>query len=120
MASNLVDLCRFYSTTSGASSTPAVGAHVAGFCTPAEAGAINGLTYSYSIYDPVTPSYQKGTCTYNSAGPTLSILTIATSSNGGAQIVLSGTQIINLTALASDLTPPASAIMANAANFGAL
>ena len=95
----------FETATTGAG-TMDVDAALTGYATPAEAGAGNGVKYSYVIEDG--DDFEIGEGTYLSSGPTLSRDTVRLSKIGGSagttKITLSGSARVYLTATAEDLS----------------
>jgi hypothetical protein len=89
----------YFSTATVGTGDIAVGAAIAGFRTPAQAGLSTQLV-SYAIEDGA--NYEVGRGTLSAAGATMSRAPLA-SSNAGAAIALSGAARVLLTAIAADL-----------------
>lgn len=104
---------RMTTSTTG-TGTITLGSAAVGFGTFAEAGAVNGATYTYVIEDG--NDFEIGTGTYTSAGTTLSRTTVLFSKIGGtagtSKINLSGSAEVFITAGAADLVALATATTA--------
>ncbi len=94
----LLNLVKVTTATTG-TGTITLGAAVSGFLTMAQAGAVNGTTYSYGIVDGTNS--EVGTGVYTTTGTTLS-RTVVNSTNANAAISLSGTAKVFITSLAAD------------------
>lgn len=103
---NFVNRAAFETSTSG-TGTLAVGPAVSGYATPAEAGGVDGATYSYVIEDG--DDFEVGRGTYSSSGPTCSrdnvYLSKISGVPGTTKLTLSGAARVYLTATAEDLGP---------------
>jgi hypothetical protein len=101
MATNLLNLARMTTATTGTGSTITLGSAVSGFLSFADAGAQNGVVYSYAIRDG--SHSEVGTATYSTTGPSLTSRTVTKSTNANSAINLSGTAEVVITVRAEDL-----------------
>lgn len=99
----LVNRALMTTATTGTGGTITLGAAAAGYQTFADAGVVNGDTVRYTIEDAT--SWEIGTGTYSSTGPTLT-RTVIESSNADAAINLSGNATVFVTAAAEDIQQP--------------
>jgi len=98
----LFNLARM-TVTAGGVGTITLGVAVTGYLTFALAGAVNGQIVSYAINDPTAGDSEIGSATYNSAGPTLSSRTVATSTNSNNPISVATTAQVVITPAAEEL-----------------
>lgn len=110
MAANLLNLARMTTATTGTGSTITLGSAVTGFLSFANAGAVNGQTYSYAIRDG--SNSEVGTATYSTTGPSLTSRTVTKSTNSNAAINLSGAAEVVITVRAEDILTPTEAAAA--------
>jgi len=111
---SFLDSCKFTATASGTGDWT-VSALVAGYQTPASAGAVNGATYRYRAESADLTQWEVGTGTYNTTGPVLARTTVLYNSSGtgtgagqsgaGSKINFSAAPQVGITALAEDLGP---------------
>jgi hypothetical protein len=102
----LLNLARMTTSTTGTGSTIALDAAVSGFLSFANAGAQNGVAYSYAIRDG--DDSEVGTAVYSTTGPSLTSRTPTESTNGGSAIDLSGSAEVIITPRAEDILANAS------------
>jgi len=98
---NLLDLARMTTATTG-TGTLTLGSAVSGYLTFAQAGAVDGKTYTYGIFDSAGAS-EIGRGVYTSSGTTLS-RSVLRSTNSNSPISLSGTAEVFITAAAEDFS----------------
>jgi hypothetical protein len=89
-------------TATTGTGTITLGSAVTNYQTFAAAGVTNGNTVSYVIEDGA--NWEVGTGVYTSSGTTLS-RTVIQSTSSGSPITLSGTAVVYVSALASDIVP---------------
>jgi hypothetical protein len=108
----------YVSTATPGTGTLTLGAAEAGFQDFAAAGVTNGATVRYTITEGT--SWEIGTGTYSSTGPTLT-RTPTESSSGGSAITLGGEAGVFLTAAAEDLYqgPPVDVFYENSTTVSA-
>lgn len=99
----------WFSTATTGTGSPTIGAATsAAFCTPADAGAINGVEYTWIIEDGDDFEFVRGV--YNSAGPTFDRTEVLLSQIGGVvgttKLTLSGSATVRIDASAQDLYIP--------------
>jgi hypothetical protein len=104
--SDMVNLVRVLTSATGNSTPITLGtAYSQLFMTPAEAGAVNGRTYTYLIVD--ANNWELGKGVYTSSGNTLARTTILASRNAGtlgtSRISLSGTAQVRFVQAAEDI-----------------
>jgi hypothetical protein len=97
----LVNLVKMTTATVG-TGTITLGSAVTGFLTMAQAGAVDGATYSYGIIDGANS--EVGTGVYTATGTTLT-RTVVNSTNSNAAISLSGTAKVYITPNTRDFDP---------------
>jgi hypothetical protein len=97
-----VNACAF-TPTAGGSGTWTVSAAITGYMTPANAGAVDGASYSYRAESADKSQWEIGVGTYTASGTTLS-RTPSLSSNSNAAVSFSSAPNIYLTALAEDIS----------------
>lgn len=101
---NFLNRVGFSTATTGTGAID-VGAALAGYATPAEAGAVNGRVYEYVAEDG--DDFEIGVGTYSSSGPAISRDTVKLSKIAGTagttKLTLSGTATVRLTATAESL-----------------
>lgn len=97
---SLLNLVKVNTATTG-TGTITLGTAVTGFLTMAQAGAVDGWTYSYGITDG--GHSEVGTGVYTASGTTLTRNVINSTNGPNNLIVLSGTAKVFITALAEDL-----------------
>lgn len=109
-----------FETATTGTGTLDVGAALAGYATPAEAGAQNETAYTYVIEDG--GDFEVGVGTYSTSGPTLSRDTVYLSKIGGTpgttKLTLSGTAVVRLTVAAEDLLSPEATLKGRLAGVG--
>jgi len=96
----LVNRAKMSTSTTG-TGTITLGAAEDGYQTFADAGVVDGDVVRYVIEDDA--SWEIGTGTYTSSGTTLS-RTVSESSNSDAAISLSGSAIVFVSAVETDVT----------------
>jgi hypothetical protein len=104
MPANLLDMAAM--TVSGTPSTGTITllAAVPGYQTFANAGAINGRTYSYSARDAGSV-WEVGRGTYASAGPTITRGPLNGSSGANTAVSLTSGAVVMLAILVEDVAP---------------
>ena len=121
--SQFFDLVLCNTGTTGTSDAM-LGAAVAPYLTPDQAGMTTGVPVSYSLIDVVSGHCEAGQGVATKSGSiwTISRATVKTSSNSGSKISLSGSATISIEVIAADLqagllirnalpaTPPAGAV----------
>lgn len=95
----------FMSTTTTGTGTISLTGTEPGYQSFADAGVTNGATVRYTITEGA--SWEIGTGTYSSTGPTLA-RSPSESSSGGAAITLGGEAKVFLTAIGGDIMQPAN------------
>jgi hypothetical protein len=102
-------------TATTGTGTISIGAAVAPYLTPAQAGMISGATYGYSIQDPVV-GFETGTGIYTAGSPATLTRNVRRSTAGiGTPLSLSGAGQVQIADLAADFT---SAWLSDHANLG--
>lgn len=95
---------KVFTATTGTGTMTLGGAFSAFYCTPAEAGAVDGATYRYLIEDG--SNFEIGTGVYTASGTTLSRLVVNLSKIGGTagttKITLSGNAVVFIICAAED------------------
>jgi|SRR5471032_2781389 len=97
----LHNLAKMTTATVG-TGTITLGSAASGFLTFAQSGVVDQETVSYGIFDPVALASEAGHGVYSASGTTLT-RTVSASTNAGSPISLSGSAIVVLSALASDI-----------------
>lgn len=101
----LANIAKMTTATIG-TGTVTLGTAVSGFLTFAEAGAVDGLAYSYGIEDNfvngVPTAREVGRGVYTAAGGTLTRASVLKSTNSNNALNLSGSAQVYITALAED------------------
>lgn len=97
----LLNLVKVNTATTG-TGTMTLGSAVTGFLTMAQAGAVDGATYSYGISDGSASEVGYGV--YTASGTTLT-RNVINSTNSNALITLSGTAKVYITALTNSFDP---------------
>jgi len=100
----LVNRAKVATATTG-TGTITLGSAESGYQTFADAGVVNGNTVRYVIEDGI--SWEIGSGVYTSSGTALT-RTVSESSNAGSAIVLTGSAVVYVTAVGSDIVQPSS------------
>lgn len=79
-----------------------VGAAITGYRTPANAGVVDGIVYSYGIFDSGNPS-EAGLCVFNSSGTMMARMPTSASPSGSAPVSMTASAQIAITAITATI-----------------